>query len=116
MASLFRILFFAPLAVLVILLAIANRAPVQVAFDPVTSDGAYTFTMPLFVALIGALMIGILFGGISVWLGQGKHRRAARAAEREAERAKAEVERLKALVPPATQIEGSVSLPAPMIR
>ena len=45
MASLFRLLFIAPVAVIVILLAMANRAPVQLSFDPVSADGAYTFTV-----------------------------------------------------------------------
>lgn len=116
MASLFRLLFIAPVAVVVILLAMANRAPVQLSFDPVSADGAYTFTVPLFVAVLGALMIGIVIGGVAVWLGQGKHRRAARTALREAEAAKAEAERLRKLVPPAATLGSSVDLPATMIR
>lgn len=101
MVAFLRLLILAPVAVLVILLAIANRTPVQLAFDPVGADGAMTVTVPLFVAVLGALMLGILVGGISVWFGQGKHRRAARHAQREAEAAKAEVERLRLLVPAA---------------
>lgn len=116
MASLFRLLILAPIGVMIVLLAIANRAPVQISFDPVSADGAYTFTVPLFVGLIGALMVGIVFGGIAVWLGQGKHRRAARLAQRDANDARAEVNRLKAMIPPAAQIEGSSSLPSTMIR
>lgn len=110
-----RLLILAPVAVLVILLAIANRTPVQLSFDPVGGDGAMAVTVPLFVALLGALMLGILIGGVVVWLGQGKHRRAARQALRDAQNAKAEADRLRQLVPVAAS-EGAPGLPASMIR
>jgi len=113
MASLFRLLILAPLAVLVVLLALANRAPVALSLDPMGGN-AWTVTVPLFVAVIGALMGGILIGGVATWIGQGKHRRAARESAREAKAAQAEAERLRALVP--TQASDQVVLPPTMIR
>ena len=115
MVAFLKLLILAPIAVLVILLAMANRTPVMLSFDPVGGDGAMSVTVPLFVAVLGALMLGILIGGIVVWLGQGKHRRAARHALREAENAKAEAERLRQLVSPAAA-GGAPGLPASMIR
>lgn len=100
MLAFLRLLILAPIAVLVILLAMANRTPVQLSLDPVGTDGM-TLSVPLFVALLGAMMVGILIGGVACWIGQGKHRKAARMAAREAEQAKAETERLRLLTPTA---------------
>mgnify|MGYP001301497908 CR=1 FL=1 len=98
MAAFFRLLVLAPVGVLVVLLAVANRAPVQLALDP-TGGNAFVVTVPLFVALLAAMMGGILIGGVACWLGQGKHRKAARQAAREADKARAETERLRLLAP-----------------
>lgn len=114
MASLFRLLILAPVAVIIVLLALANRAPVQLSLDPM-GGSAWTITVPLFVAVLGAAMAGILIGGVATWFGQGKHRRAAREATREVKAAQAEVERLQALVP-AGEAPSVTNLPATMIR
>ncbi len=98
MAAFFRLLILAPVAVVVVLLAVANRDPVTIALDP-TGGTAFVVTVPLFVALLAAMMGGILIGGVACWLGQGKHRKAARLACREAEQAKAEAERLRMMAP-----------------
>ena len=45
--------------------------------------------LPLFVVVFATLMLGVLIGGFASWIGQGRHRRAAR-------QARAEVERLRA--------------------
>lgn len=116
MGSIFRLLFLSPLAVLVVLLALANREWVQLSLDPMGGN-AWTVTVPLFVAVLGALMIGILVGGTAAWLGQGKYRRAARDKAQELKTALAEVERLRNLVPTEVAIESNTStLPASMIR
>ena len=114
MASLFRLLFFAPIAVLIVLLALANRAPVQLSLDPM-GGADWTITLPLFVAILGAAMVGILVGGIATWFGQGKHRRAARDSSREAKTAQAEVDRLRALLPADEPMSVS-GLPATLNR
>jgi len=113
MASLFRLIILAPVAVVVVLLSIANRMPVQLSFDP-SGGTAYTVTVPLFVAVLGAVMAGILIGGVACWFGQGKHRRAARQAQREAEVARSEVARLTAMLPQADP--HASALPPTMIR
>jgi cell division protein FtsB len=40
--------------------------------------------------LIGAAMFGVVLGGVSTWLRQGRHRKAARAAKATAENLRAE--------------------------
>lgn len=94
--SFFKALLLAPLALIVILLAIANRAPVVVSFDPFSREApALSATLPIYVVLFGAVMLGVAIGGVAAWLVQGKHRRAERGYRREAQRLNAETERLK---------------------
>jgi hypothetical protein len=75
---------------------VANRHSVQFVIDPfVPSGGTAPFvTAPLSLFLFGALLIGVLIGGVVVWRGQGKWRRAARQRAREAHELRREVERL----------------------
>lgn len=98
MAAFFRLLVLAPVGIMIILLAVANRGAVSLSLDP-TGGNAYTVSLPLYIALLGAMMAGIFIGGVACWLGQGKHRKAARQAAREAEAAKSESERLRLMVP-----------------
>jgi uncharacterized integral membrane protein len=78
-------LILVPLAVVLIAFAVANRQGVTVSFDPFsTSAPASTLTLPLFLLLIVALIIGVIVGGAAVRLGHGKWRRLARRFEREA--------------------------------
>ena len=113
MAAILRLLVLAPIAVLVVLLAVANRAPVVLSLDPMGGN-VWSVTIPLFVAVLGALMVGILIGGVACWLGQGRYRRAARDKAREAQTALAENDRLRQMLPATTAV-GSV-LPGSMIR
>lgn len=55
----------------VILFALGNRAPVEIAWNPL----AERTPMPLFLPVLIALAVGFLAGGFSVWL-NGAHARA----------------------------------------
>ena len=67
-----------PLAVLMALFAIANSETVTLAFDP----APYVVQLPLFLVVLAAVFAGLLIGGISAWLGQGRWRRQARTLNR----------------------------------
>jgi uncharacterized integral membrane protein len=72
-------LIIVPLAVVIIVFAVANRQSVTVSFDPFSSTSpAYAATLPLFVVIFGVLIVGVLVGGIAAWIGQAKWRRLAR--------------------------------------
>jgi uncharacterized integral membrane protein len=74
----------APLAVVIVVFAVANRQMVVVSFDPFGStDPAYSVQTPLFVLIFVLAMMGVLAGGMAAWLRQGKWRRAARALDRD---------------------------------
>lgn len=68
-----------PLAVLIIVFAVANRQPVTVSFDPFSSSNpAYAATVPLFVLIFIILIFGVVVGGIAAWVRQSPWRRTAR--------------------------------------
>jgi hypothetical protein len=91
----------APIAILFLIFAFANRHVITVSFDPFSSGDAAAFAMqgPLFVVLILAVALGVIAGGIATWLAQGKHRRAARANRAEAERLRADLQQARGLIP-----------------
>lgn len=100
-----------PVAVVVVLLAVANRGPVLLSFDPISEAPVLSLTLPLYAILFGAVALGVIVGGSSAWIAQGANRRAQRRHRREAERLRAEAERLRAAV--ARTREGVPALPAP---
>jgi uncharacterized integral membrane protein len=96
---------FLPLGVALIVLAVANRAPVSLALNPFDpADRALSISAPLFVFLILSLMLGVLLGAIVTWFTQGKHRKKARNQSRMAQQWQAEADRQKTR---AEEIAGS---------
>jgi uncharacterized integral membrane protein len=94
-----------PLAILIVLLAMANRQAVTISLDPFLADTpAFAVSQPLFLVLLGAVIVGVIVGGAAAWLKQRKWRRAARLAHGEARALRAEnaalKERLAAAEPP----------------
>ncbi len=77
------------------MLAVANRHSVQLVADPFGADPAFTLDVPLFLVVFGALIAGVVLGGVAVWLSQARWRRAARRSAREARTANAQVEALR---------------------
>lgn len=84
-----------PAAAILITLAVANRHAVRLALDPFRpEDPVISLSMPFYFYLFGALVIGVILGGVATWLAQGDWRRTARARTQEAIRWQAEAERL----------------------
>jgi uncharacterized integral membrane protein len=97
MRQFLKALILLPVAIAVVLLAVANRGPVTISFDPFSGAAPeFSATVPLYAALLAALALGVVVGGIASWIAQGKHRRAKRRTHREAQRLRAEAERLRA--------------------
>ena len=104
MANFVKALILFPIAILVVLLAVANRGPVTLSLDPFSREAPeIAFTLPLFALVFAAVMLGILIGGMAAWLAQSKHRRAERRYKREARR-------LRSHAPPARPGSGSTAL------
>lgn len=100
MKAFFKALVLVPVALIVVLFSVANRAPVRVSLDPISRDApAFALDLPLFAVILAAIAVGILIGGFASWLAQGKHRKAARVNRREAEKLRTEAQSLRAAVP-----------------
>jgi uncharacterized integral membrane protein len=94
------LLILLPLAIVIIALSVANRAPVSLSLDPFDAAApVISVRAPLFVFLFLALALGVLIGGVATWLRQGKWRRAARHERHTAERQRQELERLRTAGP-----------------
>ena len=104
------ILVLAPLAIILIALAVANRAPAAFTLDPFNpGNPSLTIQAPLFVLLFLALVLGLVIGGLATWLRQGRYRRLARQRAQEAEAL-----RQAALRAPAAQpAPATAALPRP---
>ena len=89
-------LILIPAALLIVLFAVANRAPVMVSLDPFAGDPPqFAASPPLFVLLLLVLIAGVIIGGISAWMRQSRWRRRARRLSAELKAARAENETLR---------------------
>ncbi len=80
------IVVFVPLAIVLIALAVANRAPTPFTLDPFNpGNPGLTVQVPLFVLLFLALGLGVVLGSAVTWLKQGRYRKIARQRGLEAE-------------------------------
>jgi uncharacterized integral membrane protein len=74
-----------PLAIIIVMFAVANREIITVSFDPFDSvHPALALKMPLFILIFVLVAVGVVVGGIAAWLKQHKWRMRARRAEAEA--------------------------------
>jgi uncharacterized integral membrane protein len=77
-------LILVPIAVVLILFAVANRQWTAVSLDPFSGDSpVLAVHLPLFLAILLTLIFGVAVGGVAAWIGQRKWRRAARRLEAE---------------------------------
>lgn len=91
-----NIIILVPVAVILIVLSVANRDAVRFALNPFDpADSKLAVSAPFFVFLFVALIIGILLGSFATWLRQGKYRKRARREARAAVRWQAEADKQK---------------------
>jgi len=109
-------LILVPLAIVLIMFAVANREIVAVSLDPFDPvKPALSLRMPLFVLIFGFLILGVLLGGVAAWLRQGRHRQASRALRSDISGLRREIEILNSRM--ETQAEardgGTARVPLP---
>ena len=99
-----------PAALLIVLFAVANRAPVKVSFDPFASDPPmFGVSVPLFLLVLVVLVLGVILGGVSAWIGQSRWRRRARTLSAELKVSRAENETLRRQVEASTPAQSPQS-------
>ena len=101
-----------PIAVLIVLFAVANREKVTVSFDPLSTGDPTLATppVPLCFVVLAPLIAGVVIGGVATFLGQRKWRRAAIRREWELRRARTEMEALRQRFEPRHREGSSRSL------
>ena len=84
MRGFLRLLVLAPILIVLLVFAVVNRQSIAITFDPFGDQrSGLTLHAPLFLALFGAMAVGVVVGGVATWLSQGRHRRAERSARSE---------------------------------
>lgn len=83
--KLINILILLPIAIVLIVLSVANRDTVTLALNPFDpSDNLLSISAPFFVFLFATLILGMIIGSAATWFRQGKYRKKARSEAREA--------------------------------
>ena len=97
------IIVIVPVAIVLIALAVANRGFVPFTLDPFNpGNPGLTLSLPLFIYLFLALLLGVLIGSAATWLRQGRYRKRARRNADEARALREEAARGK---PPAQAVQ-----------
>jgi hypothetical protein len=90
-----------PLAVVIVMFAVANREVITISFDPFDSaNPAVALKLPLFILVFVLVGLGVLVGGIAAWLRQSKWRARARRAEADVRRLRNELDAVRSSAPP----------------
>ena len=91
--------FLAALAIVLVTVALANRAQVTLHLLPAELSGflgfSWTVSLPLFIVIFAGIIAGILIGFVWEWMREYRLRAAAKAAKRERDQLAREVEKLK---------------------
>lgn len=118
MRRLLSLAVLGPLGLALVVLSVTNRHPVTLRLDPFNEAApALAVTWPFFAFLFAAAFVGLGVGATGVWIGQGRHRRAARLDRAEAEKWRAKADeagkRADALAAELAAAGRGGSLPAP---
>jgi lipopolysaccharide assembly protein A len=99
----FRYILLAVMAIMLLTIAMANRGPVTVRLlpDDLASffGGSWALEMPLFLALLGGVVAGLLVGFVWEWIRESKYRGTASSKSREVARLERELAALRAATP-----------------
>jgi uncharacterized integral membrane protein len=88
-------LVLVPLAIIILMFAVANREIVTVSFDPFDATApAASVSVPLFALIFVLVILGVIVGGVAAWLRQSGYRRVARQRDAEVSALRREIETL----------------------
>lgn len=93
MKNALKAVILVPIALIVVIFAVANRHISTISFDPFNSEApAFALSAPLFLIILLMVMLGVLIGGIAAWMAQGSVRSAPRHAKTDAEQLRRELQ------------------------
>lgn len=95
-SKILSLLILVPLAIVLVVFSVANREAIPVSLDPIGSMPQLAFEAPLFILLMGSVIIGVVLGGIGTWLTQSHYRRKSWKRKYEVEKLRRETEENKA--------------------
>ena len=74
-----------PLGLALVVFLVANRQPVAISFDPISTESPAIATppLPLWLWLTASLLVGFLLGAVGMWVSGAPARTKARAARAE---------------------------------
>ncbi|MFD2238827.1 lipopolysaccharide assembly protein LapA domain-containing protein [Aureimonas populi] len=91
-SRLLTLIVLVPLAVLLVVFCVLNRTSVTVSMDALGTMPNLAFDAPLFVVMMGALILGVLLGGVGTWFTQSHYRARAARRAREVQKLRHEVD------------------------
>ena len=98
-----KLAILVPVAIVLIVLSVANRHMVTLALNPFRPDDSLlSLSLPFFVFLFLALMAGVVLGSLATWWAQGKYRKRARDEAHEARKWREEADKQRGKVEEAT--------------
>ncbi|HWA41809.1 MAG TPA: lipopolysaccharide assembly protein LapA domain-containing protein [Hypericibacter adhaerens] len=80
-----------PVTLVILVFALSNRGRVGLMLWPFD----VTIDLPIYLVVLGSLLLGFLLGGLIAWFAGGRHRRQARRLHQESRRQAAELADLK---------------------
>jgi len=96
MRKLINLVILVPIAVVLIVLSVANRQTVTLSLDPFNMETpVLSLSLPFFVFLFGAVLAGMVLGSIATWFKQSRYRQGYRDERDRAEKARRETEELR---------------------
>lgn len=94
-----KLIIIVPIAIVLIVLSVANRHVVTLALNPFRpEDTVMSLTLPLFVFLFIAVIVGVIIGSAATWVSQGRHRKRARDEAHEARKWRDEADRQRSRI------------------
>ncbi len=98
-----KLVILVPAAVVLVVLSVANRHAVTLALNPFRpEDQLLSLSLPLFVLVLAALILGVVIGSLVTWFAQGRYRKQARNEAHEARKWREEADKQRTRVEEVT--------------
>jgi uncharacterized integral membrane protein len=94
-----KLIILVPVALALVVLSVANRHAVTLALNPFRpEDQLLSVSLPLFVLVFLALIVGVLIGSVVTWFAQGSYRKQAREEAQQARKWREEADKQRTRV------------------